>query len=175
MITTLFVGALTPLVGISTMISALATSIIYELMRRKFNLLTFGEHLINSADKNKILIQTKKFSISRIPLFVLMLLTLAISGNMLDGLSEGQVYSVDNVLLFGLLTGCLYYGMKNFMNNPELLPIFLIMTGLVLTGFAFQYSSKAQLTENFILNLYLGLSAIWLVTGLIYKTKVLKY
>ena len=174
MTVTLFIGAMSPITGIIAMLLALGFSIIYEFTRKKFGFLTFGEVLIGNKDKHDILNQTKKFSISRIPVFILMILTLAINGNILDGLSEGQVYSIGNIFLFGLLAGCSYFGMKNFMKNPELLPVFLIIAGLMLTGFAFKYSPKAQFTGDFMFKLYIGLSVVWIITGLIYKMKKVK-
>ena len=137
-------------------------------MRVRFNFLTFGEHVVGNKDKSEILIQTNSFTISRIPIFILILLTLAINGNLLDGLSDGQVYSLGNVISFALLAGCLYYGMKNFMVAPQMLPIILIMLGLILTGFAFRYSPKAMETGETMFNIYMGLSIAWLMCGLVY-------
>jgi hypothetical protein len=39
------------------------------------------------------------------PLFLLILLSLALSGNILDGLSEGQQFSIGNIIFFSLLFG----------------------------------------------------------------------
>lgn len=171
---TILVGALNPATAILAMGGIFGLCVIYQFTRHKFNFRTFGEHLVSNEDKIQILNQSKEFSITRAPLFILMLLTLAISGNILDGLSEGQVYSFGNVFVFGLLTACSYYGMKNFISSSVLLPTFLIIGGLMLTGLAFKYSPKAVLTGDFMFKLYAGLSALWLIVGLIYKGKKMK-
>ncbi len=171
---TLLTGSMNPLTGIFAMLFSLGLSISYQFIRHHLNYQSFGEQLIQSTDKKEILKQDKIFSISRIPLFILILLTLAISGNILDGLSEGEIYSIGSIFLFGLLTGCTYYGMKNFSLSTDLVPTFLIAFGLALTAFAFKYSSKAQLTGDFLFNVYLGFSVLWIVMGLIYRMKRIK-
>ena len=171
MIITVFFGTINPLIGGLTIFFSLGSSILYEVMRKKFDFITFGEVLICNSNKGDILVQTKSFSITRIPILILIFITLAICGDILDGLTEGKVYSIGDVILFGLLTGCLYYGIRNFMINSELLPLVLIIGGLLLTGFAFKHSPRVELTGGYMFNLYLGLSAIWLVTGMIYRRK----
>lgn len=171
---TMLVGALNPMTGVFSMLGTLGLCLIFQFTRDKFGFQSFGENLICNIDKKEILTQTKVFTITRIPAFILMLLTLAISGNILDGLSEQHVYSIGNIFFFGLLTGCSYYGMKYFVNSSELLPILLLIAGLMLTGFAFKYSPTAQLTGDLMFKIYFGLSVAWLVIGLIYKTKRVK-
>lgn len=171
MILTMLTGSLNTLVGTIAMLSSLITSIIYQTMRNKFSLETIGELVISNHSKENILEQSKLFSITRIPLFILLLLTLAISGNILDGLSEGQIFAIGPITLFGILTATTFIGIKNFIRKPELLPVFLLISGLLLTGFAFKYSPKAQLTGDLMFNIYLTLSITWLIAGLIYKSK----
>jgi len=174
MTTTTLIGALHPATGFLAMLGIFILCVIYQFIRGKFNFRTFGENLVSNKDKTRILNQTKEFTITRVPLFILILLTLAVSGNILDGLSEGQVYSFGNIFIFGLLTACSYYGMKNFITSSVLIPTSLIIGGLMLTGLAFKYSPKAELTGDFMFNLYAGLSAVWLVIGLIYSRKKIK-
>ena len=171
MISTAFIGTINPLIGIYALVFSLSASIVYEARRERFDFITFGEELISNINKGNILIQSKKFSISRAPIFFLIFITLAISGNILDGLTEGKVYSIGDVFLFGLLTSCLYYGTKNFMITAEFLPIVLVIGGLLLTGFASKHSPRVESTGGYMFNLYLGLSAIWLVTGIVYQRK----
>ena len=142
---TMLTGSLNPIVVIITMLGVLVLCVIYQLVRHQLNFQSFGEQLINNTDKKNILIQHKIYSISRVPLFILILLTLAINGNILDGLSEGKTYSLGAIFLFGLLTGCSYYGMKNFSIITDLVPTLLIVAGLILTAFIYKNSPEAQL------------------------------
>ena len=174
MVITAFVGGLEPIIGVLVLLLAFMASLTYELTRSRFKFISFGEQLIGNKDKRDILNQRSVFSISRIPILILILLTLAISGNILDGLSEGQAYKFGNVLMFGIIAGCFYYGMKNFMSKPELLPIILIIGGQMLAGTTFKYSSEASVTGGFIFNIYLGVSIIWLIVGWIYRRKEFK-
>lgn len=85
-------------------------------------------------------------TITRIPLFILIVLTFAVSGNLLDGLSEGQVFSFGTIFLFGILTMSLYYGIGNFVISFKPNSLIIIIFGQMLTGLAFKFSPKAQLT-----------------------------
>ncbi|MEQ8472069.1 MAG: hypothetical protein RIC35_12835 [Marinoscillum sp.] len=171
---TMLTGPLNSWVGVIAMLFSLTASIIYQAMRSKFSLETIGELVICNHSKENILEQSKLFSITRIPLFILLLLTLAIGGNILDGLSEGQTFALGTIILFGILTATTFNGIKNFIRKPELLPIFMLISGLLLTGFAFKYSPNAQLTGDLMFNIYITLSVIWLIVGLIYKNKIAK-
>ena len=174
MAVTMFTGALNPATVMLTILGVFVLCVVYQLTRHKFNFVSFGETLISNLDKKKILTQTKVFSVTRVPVFILMLLTLIISGNILDGLSEGQVYTFGNVAMFALLTGCSYYGMKYLVTTSDLLPILLMVAGLMMTALPFKFFQKSQLIGDFMFNVYVGFSVAWLIVGLIYKMKRVK-
>lgn len=168
---TVFSGPINMWLSFVSILLTLLTSIIYQATRHKWNITTVGETIIGNSDKTDILGQYKQFTITRIPIFILIILTLALNGNLQDGLSEGQAYSLGVVISLGLMFSCVYYGLKNFFTKPEMLPIFLIAGGLFLVGFGFKVSPKASLTGDFMFALETGLAIAWIVLGLIYKSK----
>lgn len=171
MLVTALTGPLNNLLGVFATLALVISCILYQTARKKFNFYTFGEEIIGNTDKEGILKQNKVFTITRLPLFLLMFITLAFSGNFLDGLSDGQTYKFGNVVLFSLLSCCFYYGIKNFAINPEMLPVFLIIAGSLMMGYVYKNSPKAQVTGEFMYNVYLVLSVLWLGIGFWYMKK----
>ncbi len=168
MISTIVFGPLNLMISFFSMILILILSIVYETIRNRFKIQSFGEHLVSNTDKSDILKQDKAVSITRIPLFILIVLTLVISGNLLDGLSEGQVFPIGTIVMFSILTMSLYYGIKNFMISYKIDSVLLIIFGQMLTGLAFKFSPKAPLTGDLMFKVYSVISILWLIIGLIY-------
>lgn len=171
MLWTVFAEPINMRLSFVAILLTLLISIIYQATRQKWNIITIGETIISNSDKSDILGQHKRFTITRIPIFVLIILTLALNGNLQDGLSEGQSYSLGVVFSLGLMFSCVYYGLKNFFAKPEMLPIFLISGGLLLIGFGYKYSPKARETGDIIFYIEGGLAVTWILVGLVYKSK----
>lgn len=168
---TVFFGPLNPLLLLAAVILPLVLCIVYQFQRNRWQLFTIGEIIIATDSKTDILAQTKKFQISRVPIFVLLTLILIINGNLLDGLGEGQEYHFSSVVLFSIFFVPMYYGSKNFFINPEIPPIALQSAGLLFIGFAFRKGTYLTVST---FTLYWCLAVIWLIIGLIYKWKAVK-
>jgi len=171
LLVTVFTGTIRIWLSFTTIILSLLTSIIYQITRDKWHISTIGEIIIGNSSKTNILEQSKQFTITRIPLFILIILTLVLNGNLQDGLSEGQVFSFGVVISLGLMFACTYYGLKNFFTMPDMLPIFLIAGGLLLVGFGYKISPKAPQIGDLMFKLETGLAIAWILSGLIYKYK----
>lgn len=171
MFCTVFTGGLNAWLVFTTVLVTLLICIIYQVARHKWDFTTIGEIIIGSISKQSIIAQSTPFTLTRVPIFLLILLTLALNSNIQDGLSEGQTYSVGVIILLGLFFSCIYYGLKNFFIKPEILPIILVAGGLFLVGVGFKYSPKARQTGDIMFNLETGLALAWIAAGLIYKSK----
>ncbi|QHT66162.1 hypothetical protein GXP67_05505 [Rhodocytophaga rosea] len=144
--------------------------IAYHLFHRRFILLSPGENIIGIVDEHNKSLSVSPFTITRIPIFILSLLTLALTGNLLDGLSNGRVYDFLSIILFSLISGCFYYGMRTFFIKPQLMAIVLISIGLVLTASTLTYHvSQPYLdVKTTVRNAFLLLAALWMIGGAIY-------
>ena len=171
MFLTIFTGALNPQIGILTLLTIFILSIIYQIIRQKFKFYSFGEILLQNTDKSNILIQNKTITITRIPLFLVIIITLLFSGNILDGISNGQVYTIGMIVIFCFLTYCTYYGMTGFVKTLKISSILLLISGMLLTGLPFLISAKLGKTGDMMFYIYLILSLIWLTLGFIYNSK----
>jgi hypothetical protein len=169
MLITVIAGPINMWITISATGISLLICILYQINRKKYKFNTIGELIISNINKNNILEQNKLFKITRIPLFILLLFTLVINGNLQDGLSEGKIYSFGNIIFFVLMFFCIYSGLKNFFIKSDILPILLISGGLLLIGIAFKYSPKAVYTGDLMFKIYCSLSFSWLIVGLIYN------
>lgn len=174
MLLTIVFNGLPAIIGILTFLIALITSIIYQSISKNFKFYSFGEILIQNTDKSDILIQNKTMTVTRIPIFLLIILTLLFSGNILDGVSDGQIYTVGMVVIFSFLTYCTYYGMTGFMTNLKISSVFLLIAGLMLVGIIHLISVKLGKTGDIMFVVYLLLSIIWVVLGFVYESKKIK-
>ena len=175
MLVTVFAGPLNIWLSFAMVILSLLTCITYQATRNKWHISTIGETIIGNSNSSQILEQSKLFTITRIPLFILIILTLGLNGNLQDGLSEGKTFSIGAVISLGLLFSCTYYGLKNFFTKPEMLPVLLISGGLLLVGFGFKVSPNAPQTGDFMFKLESRLAIAWVAAGLIYKFKATRY
>jgi hypothetical protein len=171
MFLTIFSGPLNVWASIAIVLTSLLACIIYQITRIKWSILTIGEMIINNKDKENILHQRKQFSITRTPLFLLVFVTLLINGNLQDGLSEGSVYSFGSIITYVLFFLCVYFGLKYFFIKPEVLTIIVLSIGLFFIGFIFNNSPKGVQTGDSMFIIYSILAALWLIAGLIYKSK----
>lgn len=174
MLWTVFFGAINIWVSVLFMLTTLTISIIYQNTRNKWNIMSIGETIINNTSKFSILDQEKIFKISRIPIFILVFVTLALNGNLQDGISEGKTFQISVILFLGLMFFCIYYGLKNYFTKPEMLPIFLIAGGLLVVGFGYKFSPNAPMTGQTIFHIETGLAIIWIIVGYFYKTQQTK-
>lgn len=174
MLLTIFFNGLPPIIGILTFLTALIISIVYQFIRKRFKFYSFGEILLQNTDKSNILIQNKTLSWTRIPLYILIIVTLLFSGNILDGVSDGQIYTVGMVVIFSFLTYCTYYGMTGFMTTLKISSVFLLVAGLMLVGLIYLISTKLGKTGDIMFVIYLLLSIFWIALGFVYESKKIK-
>ncbi len=147
-------------------IVALTSCIAYQIKRSIFKYQTIGELIIGNDNKAEVLLQNKKFSITRVPLFILLIITLIINSNLINGLTTGVKFGIGDVLYNTLVLFCLYYGLKNFFLKPDWLPLILICGGVFLAGFIFKTKQVTLLYD-----IYYILGIIWLFIGILYKLK----
>jgi hypothetical protein len=171
MLWTTFFGSINMWASSLFMLTTLTICVIYQNTRNKWNITSIGETIINSNNKNDIIDQVKVFKISRIPIFLLVFVTLALNGNLQDGISEGKTFKIGEVVFLALMFSCIYYGLKNFFTKPEMLPIYLIAGGLLVVGFGYKFSPNAPLTGQIIFYIETGLAILWMIIGYIYKNQ----
>jgi len=94
MLSTVFAGSLNIWLAFAAVSVTLLICILYQVTRPKWDLTTIGEIIVGSSNRQNILEQSTPFALTRIPIFLLILLTLALNSNIQDGLSEGQTYSI---------------------------------------------------------------------------------
>lgn len=137
----------------------------YQIRRRKFYFFSPGEDALSNYDKSDLLIQQSGFRLTRVPLFVLLLLTLALPSNFLDGLSEEQVYSFPQIATVALLYFCFYRGLA-FFSRPSFSTTAMFVGGLLLSA-AMSYTpgpAGAALSA-----LFLILAGFWILAWLLYR------
>lgn len=166
MVSTVVIGGLNAIFLVSLISFVFVFNFIFLIFRHKVSFLTFGEEVIGNANKLDILNQTKTFSITRIPLLILIILTLAINGNVLDGLSEGKTYSIGVILSFSVLTASTYYGFKNFLLYAEMIPIYLLSITFFFVGFVYKNTPNGL----GVFYAYCTLATIWIVIGFVYSS-----
>lgn len=145
--------------------------IIYQITRQRFKNHTIGELIIGCNGKDDILNQTPKFSVSRIPLFLLVIVTLILNGNLLDGFWNGRVYTISNTIAFTIIFLTIYYGLKNFFIRPDTLYIMIIAAGLLFIAFAFKKNRMLNISSY---KIYYTLCVLWLLVGFYYRSKFIK-
>lgn len=160
-----------PNYSIIILVSILFISIIYQTLRKWFKWTSVGEFLISNSDKNNILAQKEKFIITRIPFYLLTIVTLGLVSNFSDGLSDGLVYSYVDIIFFVLVVSSLYYGLINFVYEPELLSIGSILLALLLMGYYFDIFTEIN---NILTFTFLFIGVAWVAIGYIYKAKTIK-
>lgn len=170
MLLTMISGSLSLSFVLISMVLSIIGVIGYHLFYRQFIFLSPGETMIGITDEQNKSLTDSPFTITRIPVFILALLTLALTGNLLDGLSNGKVYDLLSIILFSLISGCFYYGMRTFFIKPQLMAIVLISMGLVLTAMTLTYHiSQPHLeVKTTVRNVFLLLAALWMLSGVIY-------
>jgi hypothetical protein len=149
-----------------TNVVAVIACITYQIKRGAFKQQTIGELIIGNHDKTDILRQNITFTITRIPLFILLAATLLLNGNLINGLTIGVKFAVVDIVYNTLVFFCIYYGFKNFFLRPDWLPLILICGGIFLAGFIFKTKQSILL-----FNIYYILGIVWLLVGIFYKTK----
>ena len=166
MLASVFLGPLNIFVLLAGTILPLVACITYQIKRSHWTYDSIGEIIVANNQKKDILDQSKTFSITRIPIFLLVLIILIANGNLLDGLGSGHVYTLVNVLLFSIIFLTTYNGLRNFFLKQDILSIMVFAGGLLYAAFAFR---KTVLYE-----LYYGFTIVWLLVSLVYKWKVIR-
>lgn len=169
---TIFIAPLPPWLFIALLPLLSLMCLLYQQYRNRFAYQSIGEHSISNTNKNDILDQSKKFSITRVPLFLLVILTLSLTVHLIDGLGIGYAFGFGGLLFRGVLFGSLYYGIYSFFDRPSLSPIALITIGLITTGAAYKLSPTALLTGELMFLLYISFAILWFLMGLLYKSRL---
>lgn len=135
---TILVGSISFLIVLSISLITLVVCILYQIKRRFFSFISIGEVVLGNYNKLDIFDQTKLFAITRIPIFLVVVIVLAVNGNLLDGLSDGQRYTFSNFFLFLIIFLTVYNGIKNFFLKADLLSVMVFAGGLLFIAFAFK-------------------------------------
>lgn len=162
MLYTLWQGPVSAEIGMGIVVAVLLACIAYQAFRARFSWQSPGEMVVGSTSKTDLLIQAKKFSITRIPLFLLLLLTLALPGNFLDGVGDGQIYNLPQIFTIALLYLGFYRGLV-FFERPGFSATAMFMGGLLLSA------TVARTSEGAVSILFLLLAGFWLVAWLVYR------
>lgn len=159
-------GPIPLLAGLFIPVAALLISILYQANRQRFSFFSPGELLVSNTNKTDLLAQHKLFSITRIPLFFLLLFTLLLPGNLLDGLSEDNTFTLPQLFSLALVYMCLYRGLIRFFSYPTFSGAILTAAGLVLAGFLVRFSSPAGIAVAYV---FFGLAILWVVAWAVYR------
>lgn len=159
-------GSIPLLASVLLSLVSLAICIAYQATRKHIIFYSPGELAIGNYSKTDILNQHSSFSISRIPLFLLLFLTLALPGNFLDGLSEGAVFTLPHLLTLSVLYGSFYLGVTRFFSQPTFLAAALFSGGLLLSS---MLSRSLSVEGNVISKVFLLMAGLWLVAWLVYR------
>lgn len=159
-------GAIRPEVAATIPLFALLLGIAYQLRRYSFSFSSPGEIAIGSISKTDLLVQRRSFSITRVPLFLLLLLTLALPGNFLDNLSSNRTHSLPQLLFLTLLYYCLYLGTRSFFIRPTLFAAAMFASGLALAALLAQSSAS---TSEPLAIVFLSMAGLWLIAWLVYR------
>jgi len=168
---TVFGGALNMWVALSVALATLIASIGYQLTRAKYSWQSIGETIVGNTSKSDILAQKKIFRVSRVPLFLLIQVTLIVNGNLQDGLGEEKKFTAGNVLSFAVIFWCTYQGLQSFFRKPDHLPSMLIAAVLLFLAISFKSSQNAPETGVLMYYVYLVLAICWIAAGLFYRSQ----
>ncbi len=171
MMGTVFFGPQSIYVNLGVLILTFISCLIYQIFRHKVSWYSFGEEVISNSSKTNILEQNKVFLISRIPLHILMILTIMIFANLNDQISEGQVFTIGNVGAYGLVVRGIYYSMIKFSNAPSWKAIALIIFLLGVILFTLQLKIPDGDLKTIAVYLYSGFIIAWLLLGSVYLWK----
>ncbi|MBR7950303.1 hypothetical protein KBK19_10145 [Microvirga sp. STR05] len=158
-------GPLHPVAAVCIPVASLLLCICYQLRRRSFSFLSPGEIALSNHDKSNLLLQQSGFALTRIPLFILLLLTLALPSNFLDGLSEEQTYRIPQVATLALLYFCFYRGLV-FFSQPRFSTAAMFVGGLLLSAVMSYTPGAAGAAVS---ALFLALAGLWIVAWLLYQ------
>lgn len=171
MMGTVFFGPQSIYISLGVLILTFISCLIYQVFRHKVSWYSFGEEIISNLSKTNIMEQNKVFLISRIPLHILMIFTIIIFANLNDQISEGWVFTIGNVGVFGLVVRGVYYSMIKFSNAPTWKPIALIifLLGLILVGVQMRIPDSDL--KTIAVYLYSGVIIAWVLVGSLYLMK----
>lgn len=161
-------GAINANILIGLGIIIFLSTVIYHIFNKKFIFISPGETIIGIEEKSNKQLLNSKFNKTRLPLFIITIISLAFSGNLLDGLAKNGSYTIFNFLIILLIFNCLYRGIKGFMLQPNSLSLLVICSGLFLQFMI--YKGKFMMINN----VFAGLLILWIVAGILYLNFFLK-
>ncbi|NVO84160.1 hypothetical protein [Hymenobacter terrestris] len=159
---TFWQGPVSAEIGVGLVVAVLLACTAYQVFRARFAWQSPGEMAVGNTSKTDLLIQSKPFSISRIPLFLLLLLTLALPGNFLDGVGDGRIYDLPQIFTIALLYLGFYRGL-DFFEQPGFAATAMFFGGLLLSA------TVARTSEGAVPILFLILAGLWLIAWLVYR------
>ncbi|QDA61504.1 hypothetical protein [Hymenobacter jejuensis] len=166
----LYVGTNGPLpywIAVPLLIGVAVLCGTYQWQRQVFAFRSIGEIVVGNFNKQSLLHQQKLFSFSRIPLFLLVLVTVVINGNLVDGVSEGKALSTAAGVFWLSFFFVVYYAISQFFTKPNILPLSLLVLTFLLFGSVASADATDQAHQG-VFMLYQGLGGAWLVLGVLY-------
>lgn len=159
-------GPIPQLAGLFIPVAALLLCLLYQASRRHFPFFSPGELVVGNSSKTDLLAHHTTFSISRIPVFLLLLVTVALPGNLLDGLSEGSSFTLPQLFSLSLVYRCFYRGLVRFFSYPSFPAAALLAVGLLLSAFLAYLSGPAGTVGAYV---FLSLAILWIVAWAVYR------
>jgi hypothetical protein len=151
----------------------LNTSMLYAVLAVEISLV-IGYHVVSpyihwkSAAEIVIGLNDEKtdyqspFTVTRIPIIILTIITLALNSNLLDGLGKQKIYPIESIVVFGLLFVTLYVSIRNFFLKPNYVPLGLMIAGLLFAIFLFKQHLPIMLIFSILLLAWAGMGIYYL-------------
>jgi hypothetical protein len=169
-------GAVPVSIGVLITLGTFLVSLVYQVTRSRWAFQSIGEKLLGSICKDSVLEQKREFKISRGPLFGLILLTLALNGNLLDGLTDHAVYTMADLLILCLIWLVQYQGFRSFIENPGIPSVVALAGAQLILGVLIQSGNErlvssdlATVAGHYVVGLYKSLAVAWVLVGLYYR------
>ncbi|MBL4677603.1 MAG: hypothetical protein JKY70_15580 [Mucilaginibacter sp.] len=145
---------------------SLMTCIIYQFKRASFSYVSVGEIVLGNFNKTDILDQRRLFSVTRIPLFIIVVMALMGDTILLNSLGKGQGFALSNSFLYLVVFLITYNGLKNYFLRADWLSIMVFAGGMLFVAFL--------LKKRGLYDVFYYLTIVWLSIAVFYKTKLEK-
>lgn len=145
--------------------------IIYQIVRRKIIWYSYGEQVIANRNKGNVLEQQQVFSITKLPLYVLILATLLVFTASEFHMFQPETLNLGTVALYGLLIGGLYYSTTQFCKQPIWYSIGLLSVMFLFLLIRIQYSKSDEVVKSQAIYIYSGSITAWIIIGGLYLKK----
>ena len=171
-------GPIEVVIPVLVVLSAFLVVLAYQLTRSRWRFRSIGEQLLGNGSKTDILDQRNEFTVTRVPLLLLMLLTLILNGNLADGLTEQESYDTTEFLVLAVVWLVQYQSFRAFIENPGMVAVIVLAALLFALSIVIQHGYRklvsddiATLAGHYVVGVYKGFAIIWLLVGLYYKNR----